>query len=433
MPIDKLIVRQEDGDAGVEIGTGTNKYIIQGNFLLFGKSATDLTRIANKIYTHIADGAYYRPCEIELKGNPCIEIGDGIALVTRNNDRIVTFVTHRVYSGIQAQRDICSAEGTEYRDEDVNSYDTQLHQLRNKSNILTRDLEHTESVITDEILNPDNPESLYSKIEQTADDITSEVTRATNAEGSLSTRITQNATDITAKVNKNSPTGQTSFSWEMTDSKMEWKQNGNRIMLLNSSGLELSGKVTAKSGYIGNGTSGFSIGNTAIYNGISSMSGLGTGVYIGTDGINLGYNFRVTNQGVANITSARFGKVKINSSDTVNDGNIVFYQTAINQVEMGKVYVDSSYGLNVDSDYGISIKGGFYGVSISAISDGSVSISGKTVSIEGGTDGIALSGKIGFFNKTPIIRQRVLGSTDSQKLSALITALEAYGLIVTDP
>ena len=433
MPVDKLIIRQEDGDAGVEIGTGTNKYIIQGNFLLFGKSATDLTRIANKIYTHIADGAYYRPCEIELKGNPCIEIGDGIALVTRNNDRIVTFVTHRVYSGIQAQRDVYSAEGTEYRDEDVNSFDTQIKQLREKSNILTRDLEHTESVITDEILSTTNPSSLQSQITQTASDITSEVTRATNAEGNLSTRITQNATDITAKVNKNSPTGQTSFSWEMTDSKMEWKQNNNRIMLLNSSGLEIKGKVTAESGYIGNGSSGFTIGNTAIYNGISSMSGMGTGIYIGTDGINLGYNFRVTNQGVAEITSARFGKVKINSGDTINDGDIVFYQTAVNHVEMGKVYVDSSYGLNMTSDYGINIDSGYYGITLLATSGGSVSISGKGVSINGDTDGVTLSGKIGFFGQSPRTKQRVLAGTDSQRLKALIDAMEYYGLITTSP
>lgn len=320
MPVDKLIIRQEDGDAGVEIGTGTNKYIIQGNFLLFGKSVADLTRIANKIYTHIADGAYYRPCEIELKGNPCIEIGDGIALVTRNNDRIVTFVTHRVYSGIQAQRDLYSAEGTEYRGEDVNSYDTQLRQLRNKSNILTRDLEHTESVITDEILDPDNPTSLQSQITQTAEDITSEVTRATNAEGSLSTRITQNATDITAKVNKNSPTGQTSFSWEMTDSKMEWKQNNNQIMLLNSSGLELSGKVTATSGYIGNGSSGFTISSNAIYNGVTSLSDTNhNGIYAGTDGIRLGKTTVLNNDGQIHITT---------NNDSGNNSILRLYDSA---------------------------------------------------------------------------------------------------------
>ena len=241
MPVDKLIIRQEDGDAGVEIGTGTNKYIIQGNFLLFGKSATDLTRIANKIYTHIADGAYYRPCEIELKGNPCVEIGDGIALVTRNNDRIVTFVTHRVYSGIQAQRDIYSAEGTEYRDEDVNSFDTQIKQLREKSNILTRDLEHTESVITDEILDTDNPTSLQSQITQTAE-------------------------EVEVKVDKVNGSSSDSFSWVMNSNTFDIKNNNTSVLKVTASGAEINGKVTATSGYIGNGSNGFTIGSTSLYN-----------------------------------------------------------------------------------------------------------------------------------------------------------------------
>ena len=44
-------------------------------------------------------------------------------------------------------------------------------------------------------------ETLYSKVTQTATDITSEVARATAAEGSLSTRITQTADSITSTVN----------------------------------------------------------------------------------------------------------------------------------------------------------------------------------------------------------------------------------------
>lgn len=44
-------------------------------------------------------------------------------------------------------------------------------------------------------------ETLYSKVTQTATDITSEVARATAAEGSLSTRITQTAESITSTVN----------------------------------------------------------------------------------------------------------------------------------------------------------------------------------------------------------------------------------------
>jgi len=117
--------------------------------------------------------------------------------------------------------------------------------------------------------------------------------------------------------------------------------------------LDIKGKVTATSGYIGNGSSGFTIGNTSMYNGISSMSGSGTGVYIGTDGINLGYNFRVTSGGVADITSARFGKIKINSGDSVNDGDIIFYKTASNFVQSARLYLDSSDAnyFNIDGIY----------------------------------------------------------------------------------
>lgn len=273
MPVDKLIVRQEDGDVGVEVGTGTNKYIIQGNFLLFGKNTADLTRIANNIYSHI-EGAYYRPCEIELKGNPCLEIGDGIVLITRQGDRIVTFITHRVYSGIQAQRDIYTSEGTEYRNEEVNSIDTQLYQLRNKSNVLTRDLEHTESVITDEILDPDNPNSLQSQ-------------------------ITQTAGEISAKVDKVNGSSSDSFSWVMNSNTFDIKNNNTSVLKVTSSGAEINGKVTAKSGYIGNGSNGFEIGNTYIRNGMTSLSDTThDGIYLGTDGIALGKGaFKVENDG----------------------------------------------------------------------------------------------------------------------------------------
>ena len=59
---------------------------------------------------------------------------------------------------------------------------------------------------------------------------------------------------------------------------------------LNASGdVSIVGKITATSGYIGNSTSGFTIGSTSLYNGQSTLTGRGIeGVYIGTDGIGLG-------------------------------------------------------------------------------------------------------------------------------------------------
>ena len=54
-----------------------------------------------------------------------------------------------------------------------------------------------------------------------------------------------------------------------------------------------AGYLTAKSGTIG----GFTIGKTALYNRINSMTASDTGVYLGTDGLNLGGKFTVDGNG----------------------------------------------------------------------------------------------------------------------------------------
>ena len=63
--------------------------------------------------------------------------------------------------------------------------------------------------------------------------------------------------------------------------------------------LSIRGKITATSGYIGNGAIGFEIGSTYIRNGMTSYSDrTNNGIYVGTDGIALGKgNFRVDSSG----------------------------------------------------------------------------------------------------------------------------------------
>ena len=90
----------------------------------------------------------------------------------------------------------------------------------------------------------------------------------------------------------------TSFGWEMTDTSHTWYSNEEEVMKATSAGLEIKGKITATSGFIGNGSNGFTIGNTAIYNRLSSLSGNQNGIYLGTDGIALGGGkFKVTSAG----------------------------------------------------------------------------------------------------------------------------------------
>lgn len=82
----------------------------------------------------------------------------------------------------------------------------------------------------------------------------------------------------------------------------------------------IKGKITATSGYIGDGSSGFTIGSTAMYNGISSMSSTTTsGIYVGTDGVKLGSNFKVTSGGSVTASDGIIGGFYIYKSNLLTN------------------------------------------------------------------------------------------------------------------
>ena len=121
---------------------------------------------------------------------------------------------------------------------------------------------------------------------------------------------------IEARVSKTSPTGQTSFSWSLTDTAHVWKANGTEVMRVSASGLTVKGRIEATSGYIGNGTSGFTISARALYNGMTSLGDTShNGVYVGVDGISLGKGkFKVDAYGNLTATSGTFtGSVRAGS------------------------------------------------------------------------------------------------------------------------
>lgn len=214
--IDKLQIRKEEDDIGVIVGSGTNAYVIQDNFLVYGKGNEELTGIANNIYEKIR-GIIYRPFSADCKGNPCIEVGDAVRLPTRY-EIIESYVLKRTLKGIQALRDDYEAAGEEYRSTQVNSVHKSIIQLKGKTNVLTRTIEETNSKIVDvesglsseikqtatdiraEVKN--TVDGLSSSIEQTAESITSEVKRAKQSEEELSSKITQTAESITSEVGK---------------------------------------------------------------------------------------------------------------------------------------------------------------------------------------------------------------------------------------
>ena len=203
--IDKLQIRQEENDIGCIYGNGSNCYIVEDNFLVYGKSSAELQTIAANLYT-IIHGTWYRPAHVEAKGNPCLEVGDGIRLSTKY-EIVHTYILQRTLKGIQALRDTYDAEGDQYQLEDVNSVHKDIVQLKGKSNKLERTIEETKLTITN------IEEGLESQILQTADEIrtaiSQQITETKEYADSVASNAETNAkADTTEKLKRYSTTQQ---------------------------------------------------------------------------------------------------------------------------------------------------------------------------------------------------------------------------------
>lgn len=240
-------------------------------------------------------GFRYQPFESGTTiADPAIEIGDNVTVKGNNS----------VVMGIQTNHSRLMASTLKAPfDEEVNhewKYVPRSERQFNRESAYTRSrLTITEGQISAEVVRATNAENVLSgRISVAADAIAAEVTRATAAEGTLRSSIQINADNITAKVSK-SGGNSSSFAWDLTDSSWTLTSNGTDVFKVTSGGAEVKGRITATSGYIGNGSSGFEIGSTYIRNGMTSLTDTThNGVYIGTNGIALGSGaFKATSSG----------------------------------------------------------------------------------------------------------------------------------------
>ena len=161
--IDKLQIRQGENDIGAIVGTGSNTYVIENNFLVYGKDAATLKAIATNIFNKIK-GITYRPAEISSSGNPCIEVGDAIKLSSKYAE-INTYVLERTLKGIQALTDSYTAQGEQLRTTQINSSNKSITQLKGRVNRLIRDVDQNKAEIS-------NVEAgLKNEITQTASEL----------------------------------------------------------------------------------------------------------------------------------------------------------------------------------------------------------------------------------------------------------------------
>lgn len=194
MPITCVTIKSSSSDIGVSSNSDeSNPYVISSNFLLFGKSEQELKAIGKAIHNEIGN-IVYRPNTTKLYGLPFIDLGDSYSLV-KNRDTVTAFVFSRTLSGIQGIKDEFTAKGNKIMANETTSRD-EIIQLLGKSFEIKKSIDG----LSVDIKNLS--ENTSSKFEQTAEQITTEVKRATEEEKKLQSNIEQTAESITSSVSK---------------------------------------------------------------------------------------------------------------------------------------------------------------------------------------------------------------------------------------
>lgn len=191
--IDRVQVRQEDGNIGAVVGSGSNAYVVEGNFLAYGLGSADLTKLAWSIYDSIA-GKTYRPAKIVSYAMPWIEVGDGLRAITTDTE-IATFVLTRTMSGIQAMMDTVEAKGTKTQGQSF-GVENEIIQLKGKTAVIVRNVDEVSATVTD------LEKHTTAQLKVVSDQITAEVKRATDQEVELAAAISVAADKIDLKVSK---------------------------------------------------------------------------------------------------------------------------------------------------------------------------------------------------------------------------------------
>ncbi|WP_312431942.1 tail fiber domain-containing protein [Lacrimispora sp.] len=287
--IDKVQIRQEEGDVGAAYGLGTNTYTIQGNFLVYGKGAQELLNIAATVHENISRKTY-RPCKIVTQALPWVEPGDGIICYT-SDDVIETYCLKRTIKGIQAMMDTFEAQGTRERKENF-GIQTQIIQLEGKTAIIKKSVEEVSVRVSDLKASTD------AQFKITADQILAEVTRAKQSEASLSikadqiatsvtnltndtnSRFTQTASQIALKVSKGEVSSQLSVepnAVTIKTNRLSWESN--------YSSMTSDGKLTCRNIVATNGTFTGNLESQTFY---ANGSAVGFGdYYVSANGSNL--------------------------------------------------------------------------------------------------------------------------------------------------
>ena len=451
-------------------------------------------QMANTILARIR-GFQYQPFQaVEALVDPAVELGDGITVngiysgmfvqatkfgplmkadvsapvdeeieheygFESRTDRAYTRMVAQTRSGISMSSEAITAEVYRATQAEgalsgritvnANSITAEVTRATTAEGTLRSSITQTAASLTAEITRATTAEgNLSSSIQATAESITTEVKRAKDAEGTLRSSITQNTNSISAEVTRattaegnklNHTYSNSSFGWQLTSTAFILKSNNQEVFKANSGGItvkgsgEFSGKITATSGYIGNGSNGFQISNTSISNGMTSLTDPDhDGVYIGTDGISLGKGgkFKVTSAGAVTATNLSLTGGSINIKDKFivdSQGAVTATNLAITggSIKLGGTATNPAFsvtsaGAVTASD--LSITGGSININNAFMVDSSGNLNASSGTFSGSVyaGSILSGGNYGTFDGSGITEYTISGGTHGQIKSASI-------------
>ena len=286
---------QFDGYSGVRIFTGTDD---NGDAIVIEAGDTNgrtleiknpfgTQQMANNILAEI-NGYQYQPMSAEdAQLNPAAEMGDGVTV-------------NGVYSGLFVRATqfgrLMASDISAPTDEEI-EHEFAVESASDRQ--YTRFVQQTKSLL---------------KITNMA--IEAEVSAREAGDRTLQSNLELTASQIRAEVVSKEGGNTNTFGWKLLATEFGLYANGQKVFWVNRNGANIKG--TLQVGTSVGSSSGFTISANAIYKNISSFGGTqSTGVYIGTDGIQLGKNFKVDSSGNLTAASGTF-------SGTVRAGSIVY-------------------------------------------------------------------------------------------------------------
>lgn len=252
-------------------------------------------QMANDILESIVEFVY-RPYDTEwAKLDPAAELGDG---VTINGVFSGIYVNETNFSTLMAARISAPQE---------NAVDHEYPYKSPTDRKITRKFAETRA-----------------SLRVNAASIQAEVTAREASETEMRAALELHAQEIAARVTQTGGNS-ASFGWSLTADGFVLESSGQEVFRATKDGVDITGKITATSGFIGSKDSGFTITQNAIYNKLSELYGTVDGVYIGTDGIALGGGkFRVNSYGQLYATDGTFtGNVYANRIQTGGDAGSI--------------------------------------------------------------------------------------------------------------